>query len=92
MELNSEEVLNVIRSKGSRNLYIHIDLDVLDSTQFPYVPVPMKNGLNIATLQELLCVLDTNFNIIGLDLMEYNSTGKKRYELFEEICRIGTSL
>ena len=92
IEQHFEAVRNVIRSKGSKNLYIHIDLDVLEPTQFPFVPLPAPNGLNMDTLQSLICTLNTDFNIIGLGLVEYQPTGKKRYKLFEEICKIGTGL
>lgn len=92
MELNSEAVLHGIRSRGSKNLYIHIDLDVLEPAQFPYVPLPAPGGLNMDTLQKLLCTLNTEFKVIGFGLVEYKPTGKKRYTLFEEIARIGTGL
>ena len=92
IEQHPEAALNEIRSKGSRNLYIHIDLDVLEPTQFPYVPLPALNGVKMETLHNLLCTLNTEFNVIGLGLMEYKPTGKKRYRLFEEICTIGTGL
>ena len=83
-------LLNLVRSKNSRNLYIHIDLDVLEPAQFPHVPLPAPGGLRMETLQALLCALHAEFNIAGLDVMEYSPTGNKRYPLFAEICRIGT--
>ena len=92
MEQNAEALLDVIRSKGSWNLYIHIDLDVLEPTEFPYVPVPVPDGLAMETLRSLLCALNAEFHVVGLGLMEYKPTGKKRYSLFEEICKIGTGL
>ena len=92
IEQNAAAVLDVIRLKGSRNLYIHIDLDILEPAQFPYVPVPVPGGLEMDTLQTLLDALNTEFNVVGLGLMEYKPTEGKRYKLFEEICKIGTGL
>lgn len=92
IERNSEAVLNLVRAKHSRNLYVHIDLDVLDSDQFPHVPLPVPGGLRMETLQALLGALDAEFHIVGLGVMEYQPTGEKRYPLFEDICRIGTGL
>lgn len=92
MEQHTEAVLDAIRSKGSRNLYIHIDLDVLEPAQFPYVPYYMPGGLNMETLENLLCTLNAEFKIIGLGLMEYTPAGSKRYKLLEEICKIGVGL
>lgn len=92
IEQSVEGVLDAVRLKGSRNLYIHIDLDVLEPAQFPYVPVPVPGGLAMDTLQTLLGMLNTEFNLVGLGVMEYKPTGKTRYRLFEEICKIGTGL
>lgn len=92
IERHTKAALDAIRSKGSANLYIHVDLDVLEPAQFPYVPLPTKNGLHMDTLQNLLCTLNAEFNVAGLGLMECQPTGKKRYALLEEISRIGTGL
>lgn len=92
IEQHPDTVVDVIRSKGSSNLYIHIDLDVLEPTQFPYVPLPVPNGLNMDTLLKLLRKLDMEFTIVGLGLVEYKPTEKKRFELFEEMIQMGTSL
>ena len=85
-------VPHLIRQQNHSRLYIHIDLDVLEPTEFPYVPLPVPRGLPMETLQILLRTLHAEFEIVGLDLMEYNVTGGKRYPLFAEICKIGTEL
>ncbi len=92
IEKHSKAVFDVIRSRGSANLYIHVDLDVLEPTQFPYVPLPVPAGLCMETLQSLLNKLNAEFNVVGLGLMECQPTGNQRYPLLEEISRIGTGL
>ncbi len=92
MEHHAEDVIQLIRSKGSKNLYLHIDLDVLDCEEFPYVPVPMKGGLTRNTLSTLISLLQNEFHIIGIDIMEYNQTGMKPYEMFNVITKIGLEL
>ncbi len=92
IEQHTKAVLDVIRSKGGGNLYIHVDLDVLEPAQFPCVPLPVADGLHMQTLQNLLCTLDSEFNVVGLGLMEYQPTGEKRYPLLEAISKIGTGL
>jgi Arginase/agmatinase/formimionoglutamate hydrolase, arginase family len=92
IEHNSETVFDTIRLKESKNLYIHIDLDVLEPSEFPYVPLPAPNGLKMDTLQKLLFKLSEEFKIIGLGLAEYKPTGNRRFGLFEEIVRIGMNL
>lgn len=92
MEQHPETVIESIRNRGSRNLYIHIDLDVLEPAQFPYVPLPAPDGLDMDTLQMLLRALYEEFTVVGLGLVEYKPTGGKRFELFEEIAKLGTGL
>jgi arginase len=92
MELRPEIVTEVVCGKGSTNLYIHIDLDVLEPDQFPHVPLPVLDGLNVNTLQRLLQALNAEFNIAGLSLVEYKPTGRKRFKLLENITGIGTNL
>ena len=86
MEHGSEALLREVRRLGSRNLYIHIDLDVLEPAQFPYVPLPVPGGLRMDTLQTLLRLLHAEFHVAGIGLMEYQPTGGRRFALFETIC------
>jgi arginase len=92
VEQNIEAVADIIRSKGSRNLYVHIDLDVLDPDEFPYTPLPVPDGMEIRTLMELLKVLDEEFCIKGMGLFEYKPSGIKKIELIEYIISIGANL
>lgn len=84
-EQSAEAALRAVRSAKSRNLYVHIDLDVLDPIQFPYVPLPVQGGLQMDTLTALLRALHAEFRLAGLGVMEYQPTGERRYPLFEEI-------
>lgn len=81
-----------IRSKGSDNLYIHIDLDVLDHGEFPYVMVPTPGGLKTGELSGLLMRLKQGFNIVGLSLLEYTSSEKEEIKILSDIIKMGTAL
>ena len=85
LEQNPDAVPELVRQSKSRNLYIHIDLDVLDPAQFPHVPLPAAGGLRMETLRALLRTLGAAFHIVGLGLMEYQPTGGKRFGLLEDI-------
>ena len=61
INLSVNSVVNAIKSKGSNNIYIHIDLDVLDNDEFPYVMVPSPKGLNSQVLLDLLVQLRDEF-------------------------------
>ncbi len=68
----------MVKSKGNKNIYVHIDLDVLDPTEFPYVPLPAAGGLKNNTLLELLKRLREEFKIVGLGLLEYSPSREKK--------------
>lgn len=92
IEHKTETAFEAVRGKGNNNLYIHIDLDVLEPSEFPYVPLPAAHGLRIDTLRRLLRHLNKEFTIVGLGLVEYKPTNNQRFALLEEIIRLGTAL
>jgi len=92
VEQSIEAVSDLIRSKGSKNLYVHIDLDVLDPDEFPHTPLPVPDGMKIRTLMELLKVFDEEFCIKGMGLFEYKPSGIKKIELLEYIISMGANL
>lgn len=89
---NIEHVINVIKTKNSNNIYIHIDLDVLDLEDFPYVMVPEPNGLKSQLLFDLLAQLNENFNIVGLSLLEYIPSDEKNIKIISDIIQLGMNI
>jgi arginase len=71
IEQNFEMILQEIKRKGYDKIYIHIDLDVLDPVQFPYIAVPVSQGLQVQTLHAALNRFVAEFTIIGMGLFEY---------------------
>jgi len=91
-EFSLEGVISTIKSKGINNIYVHIDLDVLDCDEFPYVMVPAPSGLKTEQLSELLAQLKRGFHIVGLSLLEYISSEKKEIRILSDIIRMGEGL
>lgn len=91
-EFGIERGISAIKSKGSNNIYIHIDLDVLDFAEFPYVMVPAPGGLRTNQLSELLVQLKHEFHIVGLSLLEYTSSEEKEIKILSDIIRMGEGL
>lgn len=92
IETNIHSVLDAITLKGLKNIYIHIDLDVIDPQEFPHVPAPALGGLRIETLSSLLKILPERFNILGLSLVEYQPSEKQAVKILEEIINRGIAL
>jgi arginase len=62
-----------IREKGFDNVYIHIDMDVLDPGEYPHVKHPTPHGLTLKTLEKILLELASSFHVAGLGLMEFTA-------------------
>lgn len=92
IESDINRVVEAIKSKGSANIYLHIDLDVLDPREFPFVQVPVPDGLKAATLARLLTVLRQQFHVLGLSLVEYQPADKQQSEILKNIVDMGSAL
>jgi arginase len=74
IESNVENVSRLIREKGFRNLYVHIDLDVLDSGKCPWGLCLTPDGMDTTTLMALLHDLKAKFNLAGMSIVELRPT------------------
>ena len=92
VEQDISSVISAIRENGRDNLYIHLDLDVLEPALFPYVPLPAPAGLAPETLRKLLRRLRAEFHIPGIGLFEYMPSPEPGMALLEEIFAMGKAL
>ncbi len=67
----AENLINSIRSKGFHQVYLHLDLDVLDPDCFPGVLCPSPEGLSLEALDGILEGLMENFNTVGFGVLEH---------------------
>lgn len=91
-ERSLEAVLNAVREKGHRNIYVHIDLDALEPAEFPCVRLPVPNGIKTETMKKLLENLSAEFELAGIGMFEYVPTRGRKFEILEFIADIGTRL
>jgi arginase len=70
VEDNVENVSLILKEKGFHNLYVHIDLDVLDSGKCPWALCLTPDGLDTGVLMALLYELKAKFNLVGLSIVE----------------------
>jgi arginase len=71
-EKAAEEILRYLKSKCSC-LYLHIDLDVLDTSVFSAQGLPVPNGLSKEEFQSTLKVLVTSGRLCGIALMVFDA-------------------
>ena len=92
IENDLNNVIGRIKAIGNKKLYLHLDLDVVEPTEFPYVPVPAKDGLKLTVFATLISELHKNFEIVGLGMYEYNATAKDENWLIKKLVSIGKNL
>ncbi|MGL5347962.1 MAG: agmatinase [Peptostreptococcaceae bacterium] len=72
MEIGSIDTLeNIVNGLESKNVYLTIDLDVLDPSIFPGTGTPEPGGITYKELQNIFIILkESNIKIVGCDIVE----------------------
>ena len=86
---DSEILVDTIKERHLSNVYIHLDLDALDLSEFPFVKVPSLKGLSIQKVKQLISKLKSNFTIVGGSVVEYSpGPNKQGLETATELARL----
>lgn len=67
------DLCGVINERFYKNIYMHVDVDVLNPDIFPYSICPTKGGISPDLVRNILIRLKDKFNLVGLSIVEYNS-------------------
>ena len=67
-------LLSAIDAAGFRKIYIHLDLDVLEPTEFPDVACRTPGGISVGHLEQLLSELVNKFEVVGSSVLEFMPT------------------
>ncbi len=70
-KLDLEKLGSLIEECGKKNIYLHLDLDVIDPNELPDVKCPTANGISIDQAQQLVAYLKNKFNVVGGSIVEY---------------------
>ncbi len=68
--LNANEIAQLIKKRTKQNIYITIDLDVLDNGEMPSVGTPEPNGMHFAQIDAVLKSILAEKNLLGMDVCE----------------------
>ncbi|MCA9371660.1 arginase family protein [Candidatus Woesebacteria bacterium] len=68
-----DHLLSIIEKSKRRNIYIHLDLDVIDPEELPDVMCPTTNGLSFSKVQDSINMIREKFNVVGGSVVEYTS-------------------
>jgi agmatinase len=70
VELFVERIIEFFKKSNTKNIYISIDIDVLDPSIAPGTGYAIPGGFSYRELWKILRKLTENINIIGFDLVE----------------------
>lgn len=85
-ELIQKDVLaQSIRAKGWKNIYVHLDLDVLDPQAFPFVQCPSENGMTVDQICRCIEKVKHVSNIVGCSILECVSPDEGGKVLIQQI-------
>ncbi len=76
LEERPEVLTEVLEVRGYKHLHIHLDLDVLEPSEFRSVGFPVAGGLKLAAAVNLLTVLKSFFEVVGVSVTEYMPTAE----------------
>ena len=72
---SSTELLNRIfikfKKQGIKNVYLHFDMDVIDSSEHPAVLAPTQGGILKKELINISEYIRSNFDILGIGIANY---------------------
>jgi arginase len=66
-----DTLIQQVRSRSLANLYIHLDLDVLNPESFPNSLMQTPGGPSIVQVQQMIKALSVKFNAVGFSIVEY---------------------
>ena len=71
-KMQTKAIVDLILKNTKDNLYITVDLDVLDSSEMPATGTPEPGGIRYDQLREILKGVLAKRNLIGIDFNELN--------------------
>jgi len=71
--------------KDFKNVYIHLDLDVLDKSEFEFTMYPSSSGLLVADVAELIRRVKENNNVVGFCITECAATTLEQLDKIKPI-------
>ena len=86
---DNEFVRSISRKIQSGHIYIHLDLDVMDPSDFPDTPLPVDGGLHFQEVSGILNAFTDR--LAGIGIYEYAPAGSKSL-IMEKLIRFGLAL
>ena len=72
--LDIANLVETLRSKDIRQLYLHFDVDCLEPTDYSKTYYQVSNGLSVAAAETCITTLKKEFHVIGTSILESVTT------------------
>jgi arginase len=69
--LDAARLIGDLRAMGCDKIYLHLDLDCLEPTEFAFVGFPVADGLGIKQFSKTIRTLTMEFELVGFSLPSY---------------------
>jgi len=66
----ADDLLKFLNERRFKNIFVHLDLDVIDPVEFTSVACPTSGGLSVRHITSVLEMLSKNFHVAGATLTE----------------------
>jgi agmatinase len=71
-KLNTKEVVETILKNTKNDIYLSVDLDVIDPSEMPSTGTPEPDGLSFYQLKEIIKGIVSERKVLGMDFVELN--------------------
>jgi arginase len=71
--------------KNFKNVYIHLDLDVLDKSEYEFSMFPTNIGSSVSDVAELVSKIKSNHNVVGFCITESTATTLEQLKAIKPI-------
>ena len=73
------------KMKDFKNVYIHLDLDVLDKSEYAFSMFPTNIGSSVSDVAELIKKIKANANVVGFCITESTATAVEQLNTIKPI-------
>lgn len=75
----------MLQGSSNRNVYIHIDLDVLDPGEYKNVKCPAFDGYSVKEIVRIIRRIRENRTIVGMSLLENTEINPDKLRILDEL-------
>jgi arginase len=80
-----EGLIHEIASRGFTRVYLHLDLDALDPTDFSDTLIPTADGPALADVRRLIGRLAATFSVVGSSIVEYVHGSEESLRILDDL-------